>query len=172
MLEMELDGYAVVRLGLADAPAVQALYERCSDYHELEEGIPTRPGAAEHMLAALPPGKDAADKYVLGIHTPDGRLVGVLDLMRDYPEPGNWFLGLLMLDPDVRASGLGGRIYRSAAQALAGRGCTAVYLAVLEQNTAAERFWRRQGFEELGRHPYTSATGHRSRVMVMRRMLA
>lgn len=172
VLQLDLDGYTVARLGLADAPAVQVLYEQCSDYHALEEGIPTRPGAAEHLLTALPPGKQAADKYVLGIHDRAGGLVGVLDLIRDCPSPGEWWLGLLMLHPAVRASGLGGRIYRSAVRSIGGQGGTAVYLGVLEHNAAAERFWRRMGFQELRRERYTSAVGHASRVIVMRHRLA
>lgn len=172
MLELDLDGYVVARLGSDDAPAVQDLYARCSDYHVLEEGIPTRPGAAEHLLTALPPGKQPADKYVLGIYAPEGALVGVLDLIRDFPGRNEWWLGLLMLDPGARASGLGKRLYRGTTRAITGLGGTAVHLGVLEQNAAAERFWRRQGFQELRRQPYTSASGHRSRVIVMRHGLA
>lgn len=172
MLEIDLDGYRVARLGPGDAAAVQELYERCSDYHQLEEGIPTRPGAAEHLLTVLPPGKEPADKYVLGLYAPEGGLVGVLDLIRDYPRPGEWWLGLLMLDPRARASGLGSRVCRAVQRAVAARGGTSIHLGVLEHNTAAERFWRRHGFQEVRREPYTSAGGQRSRVIVMRHRLS
>jgi ribosomal protein S18 acetylase RimI-like enzyme len=171
MLELDFDEYAVARLGPADVPALQRLYERCSDYHEIEEGIPTRPGAAEHLLTELPPGKDAADKFSLGIRGADGELVGVVDLIRGYPEAHQWWVGLLMLDPEVRASGVGSRLYRAVARAVAADGGSAIYLGVLEQNAPAERFWRRHGFEELRREPYTAASGHRSRVIVMRHPL-
>ena len=42
---------------------------------------------------------------------------------------------------------------------------------VLEHNVAAERFWRRHGFAELRRQPYTARSGHASRVIVMSRPL-
>lgn len=37
-LELRVEGHSVRRLGPGDAPVLQDLYERCSDYHELEEG--------------------------------------------------------------------------------------------------------------------------------------
>jgi ribosomal protein S18 acetylase RimI-like enzyme len=53
-------------------------------------------------------------------------------------------------------------------RAIAATGGTAIHLGVLEHNTRAERFWRSLGFTELRRQPYTSASGHASRVIVMR----
>ncbi|HYR10619.1 MAG TPA: GNAT family N-acetyltransferase [Longimicrobium sp.] len=147
---------------------MQDLYERCSDYHELEEGIPTRAGAGEHLLTSLPPGKTPADKHVLGVHAPQGGLVGVLDLIHDYPGEGDWWIGLLMLDPSARAAGLGTRLFRALEGAIAAAGGTAIHLCVLEHNARAERFWRSLGFTELRRQPHTSASGHASRVIVMR----
>lgn len=171
MLELSLEGYRIERLDAGHAAALQDLYERCSDYHELEEGRPTRPGAARHLLSELPPGKVPGDKFVLGIRGPGEALVGVLDLIRDYPEERAWWLGLLMLDPGVRGRALGGRVLGAAEEALRGRGARSVYLGVLEHNVRGERFWRRRGFAELHRQAYTSATGHPSRVIVMRRDL-
>jgi RimJ/RimL family protein N-acetyltransferase len=172
MLALEISGHTVSRLSPSDVRDLQHLYERCSDYHQLEEGTPTRADAAEHLLAALPPGKDAADKYVIGVRRPDGELVGVLDLIRDYPKENDWWLGLLMLEPEARGSGLGGELCRAAMDAIAAQGGLSIFLGVLEQNTPAERFWRRQGFEELRRQPYTSASGHPSQVVVMHRAVA
>jgi GNAT superfamily N-acetyltransferase len=168
MIELHLPPYRITRLSGSDAALLQELYERCSDYHELEEGIPARPGAAEHLLTALPPGKAPADKHVLGVQAPEGSLVGVIDLIRDYPGEGDWWLGLLMLDPAARAGGLGTRLFREIQRAVAAAGGTALHIAVLEHNAPAERFWRRVGFAELRRQDYTAASGHTSRVIVMR----
>jgi GNAT superfamily N-acetyltransferase len=168
MIELDLPPYRITRLSGSDAALLQELYERCSDYHEMEEGVPTRPGAAEHLLTALPPGKSPEDKHVLGIQAPEGGLVGVVDLVRDYPAEGDWWLGLLMLDPAARAAGLGTRLFGEIERAVAAAGGTALHVAVLEHNVRAERFWRRVGFAEVRRQPYTAASGHESRVIVMR----
>lgn len=168
MLELDLPPYRSSYLDHHDAALVQDLYERCSDYHELEEGMPTRPGAGEHLLTSLPPGKTTADKHVLGLHAPEGDLVGVLDLIQDLPGEREWCLGLLMIDPTARAAGLGTRIFHALERAVAAAGGTAIYIGVLEHNARAERFWRRLGFAELRRQDYSSALGHPSRLIVMR----
>ena len=167
-----LDGFEVRRLGPGDAAEVQRLYERCTDFHQLAEGMPTRPGAGAHEIEALPPGKMSTDKFIFGVAAPDGALVGYLDLVRDYPGPGEWWIGLLMLDADVRGAGMGTRLVRGAAEWAAAGGARAILLGVLERNPRAERFWRRQGFAEVDRRPYTSDTGRASRIVVMRLALA
>ena len=172
VLELDLPPYTTARLALDDAPALQRLCERCDDYYLLEEGAPAWPTAAEHLLTNLPPGKTHADKHVIGIHAGDGMLVGVLDLIRDFPGEREWWLGFLLLDPDVRDAGLGSRVLREVVGSVAAAGGTVIHLGVLEHNAAGERFWRRHGFVEVRRQPYTSATGHLSRVIVMSRRLA
>jgi GNAT superfamily N-acetyltransferase len=169
---LAIDGVEVRRLGTDDAAAVQRLYERCTDFHELAEGMPTRPAAGAEEIEALPPGKMSTDKHVFGIVAADGELAGYVDLVRDYPGRGEWWLSLLMLDPAARGAGLGSRIVRGAAEWAAARGARALLLGVLEQNPRAERFWQRQGFAEVDRQPYTSDTGRPSRIVVMRRTLA
>jgi GNAT superfamily N-acetyltransferase len=165
-------GYAAVRLSSRDVAEVQALHERCSDYFELIEGAPTRPNSAKEDMEALPPGKEAADKLLFGIRADDGRLAGALELVRDYPGPGRWYIGLLMLDPDVRGSRLGTRIYEAARGWILAQGGHEIALAVLEQNTRAERFWRRHGFMEIARVPFVAATGLASTAIVMTQHIA
>lgn len=166
------DGYSAVRLSAADAAELQALHERCSDYFELIEGVPTRPTAAAEDLADLPPGKVLDDKFYFGIRSGDGTLVGALDLLRDYPGPGTWGIGLLMLDPAARGTGLGARIYAAAREWVAAQGGHTILLAVLEQNTPAERFWRRLGFAETARKPFVAATGFASTAIIMTQRIA
>ncbi|MFL5542497.1 MAG: GNAT family N-acetyltransferase [Longimicrobiaceae bacterium] len=171
MVDLVLLPHTAARLTLSDAPALQRLCECCSDYYLLEEAAPARPDTAERLLTALPPGKTHADKHVIGIHAPGGELVGVLDLIRDFPGERDWWIGFLLLDPAARAAGLGSRTVDEVARAVAAAGGTTIHLGVLEHNAAAERFWRRHGFAELRRQPYTAASGHPSRVIVMSRPL-
>ena len=171
MIDLDLSPHTATRLTLADVPALQRLCERCGDYYVMEEGAPAAPDTAEHLLTALPPGKTHADKYVAGIHAPGGELAGVLDLIRDFPGEHEWWIGFLLLDPAARAAGLGSRILDEVARAVSAAGGTVIQLGVLEQNVAAERFWRRHGFAELRRQPYTARSGHPSRVIVMSRPL-
>jgi GNAT superfamily N-acetyltransferase len=173
MFPLNRSRHRVRRLSRSDAASLQVLYERCTDYHEQHEGIPTRPTAAEEELSACPPGKQLSDKFALGVYSPDDVLVGYLDLMRDFPSAGEWQIGLLMLDPSQRGGGLGACVYGAAADWVASQGAHTISLGVLEEAPRAERFWRRMGFEEVSRHPYVSETGRRAgRIIFMRRRLS
>lgn len=165
---LELDGYRAKRLDPSDEAALQNLHERCSDYYELIEGGPTRPTSAQEDLTELPPGKELADKFYFGIFDTDQKLVGALEMARDLPCLGEWWLALLLLDPQVRSRGLGAQLLGAAKQWVRRQGGSAISLAVLEQNTRAERFWRKRGFIEEKRGPFTAATGLQSRAIIMR----
>ena len=170
--KMTARGLRFARLSLADAPELQALYERCTDYHMAHEGTPTRPNAGEEELTSLPPGRTAEDKFPFGIYSPDAELVGYLELFRNYPAEGEWWIGLLMLEPNARRRGLGSEIVRSASDWAARNGAQAIQLAVLENEPVARRFWEWQGFELLRRRPYQSQAEKTSHtVLVLRRVV-
>ena len=167
-----LAGYRVARLTIEDAPDVQSLYERCSDYHLAHEGTPTRPTAGEEELASLPPGRSMEDKFSFGIYAPEGELLGYIELFRNYPAESEWWIGLLMLDPKKRGRGVGRRVFRAAAGWAFANGARAIQLAVLENDPAAQRFWTRQGFEFVQRRAYESQSHKKTHtVIVMRRPL-
>jgi GNAT superfamily N-acetyltransferase len=167
-----LDGYRVARLTLSDAADVQSLYERCNDYHVAHEGTPTRATAGVEELTSTPPGRSVEDKFPFGIYAVGGELIGYLELFRDYPADGEWWIGLLMLDPKVRRRGLGSMIVRAATSWAAANGAQAIELAALEGDPAAQSFWRRQGFEFARRRSYESQAQKKCHtVLVLRRAL-
>src|SRR5215210_1891935 len=93
-------GYRFTRLNPAlDAPALQQLLEECSDYYLLHEGWPTPPDAGAYELATVPAGRSSADLYVFGMAKPAGELVGVAQVLRDYPVSREWWIALLLLKP-------------------------------------------------------------------------
>ncbi|HET7436224.1 MAG TPA: GNAT family N-acetyltransferase [Thermoanaerobaculia bacterium] len=171
MTSLAVVGYTIERVGPADAARVQPLFERCSDYMLLEEGEPTRPEAAEHSLTVVPAGRDFADKFSFIISS-DSAIIGAIDIFRDYPKPNEWWLGLLLLDPATRGRGLGSRVMDALREWLVAQDAHTLWLAVLETNPRAERFWRAQGFAETERQPFTAATGFETRVVLMKAALA
>ena len=162
-----LDGYSVKRLAADDLDDLQALHERCRDYFLLIEGGPPRPSSAEEDFSQTPPGKDQSDKFLLGIYSRGRELIAVLDLIRDHPAACDWWLGLLLLDPKSRGAGIGSRIYGAAQRWIAAQGGRVIYLAVLEQNVGAHRFWSAQGFKERRRSNFKAASGLISGSIVM-----
>jgi GNAT superfamily N-acetyltransferase len=172
-LGIEINGYYIRRFTGSDVAELQDLYERYADYHEMHEGFAIRPSAGADELAMPPPGRTLEDKFSIGIHEPDGSLNAYLDILRGYPAANEWWIGLLMLDLKVRANGLGTHIFRAAQNWVSLQGGDAIYLAVLEENKRAERFWWRQGFAELRRQAHTSETGSKkSQVIVMKYLTA
>jgi RimJ/RimL family protein N-acetyltransferase len=145
-------GFTTRQLGLEDVGLLQALLVRCSDYFHLVSNSPPPPSAASSLLTEHPDGKNLEDKSLLGFFSDSRDLIGVLDFVRDYPSRGDWWLGLLLLDPAFR-NGLGFCIYRAyetwAIQCKVHR----INLGVIDQNQGAYRFWRKIGFEPLERQP-------------------
>ncbi|GLV54774.1 N-acetyltransferase [Dictyobacter sp. S3.2.2.5] len=141
--------YAFRYLTLADTSSVQDLYERCADYVELVSGHKPESVAAQRIFTEIPAGKTYNDKLLIGIFTPDDRLIGIIDAIRDYPTTQEWYLNLLLLDPQERHRGLGEKIYHIFAEWAARQGAQTISLAVLAQNTQALRFWQRLGFETI-----------------------
>jgi ribosomal protein S18 acetylase RimI-like enzyme len=146
----ELTGCFGVRLDPSRAPELQAFYEECRDYVELITGAPPAPNEAADLLAALPRGKTHDDKFVVGLFDAPGHLVGVLDVIRDYPEEAEWYLGLLLFGPTSRGRRLGERVYRRLEDWVTAEGGRAIHLIVEEQNPRAIKFWQRMGFEVRG----------------------
>lgn len=167
---LSVPGRAAVRLDPAHPEALERLAERCGDYQVIEYGrVDSRAMAAE-VLTLSPPGHEDG-KYVWGFPAADGELEGVLDVVRDYPTPGEWFIGLLLLDPPVRGRGVGEQVLRACEAWALAHGGRALQIAVLEHNAPARRFWERQGFAETRRAPYTASSGKTSEAIVMRKAL-
>jgi hypothetical protein len=55
-------------------------------------------------------------KFLIGIFARPEELSGVLDVIRDYPTQGEWWLGVLMLEPARRGEGLCEGVCRAVEQ--------------------------------------------------------
>lgn len=143
--------YSLRYLTADDGASVQDLCERCADYLQLITGLPPGPAEAQSLYMALPEGSDYDDKALIGVFTPSDRLIGVADAVRNAPEPGEWWLGALALDPAHRSRGLGAYLYHTLALWMAALGAHAIRITVAEQNTRALVFWQRLGFVEIER---------------------
>ena len=139
------EGWTVRPLAASDVDALQALMERCDEFLSLVQGAPPSPVEAESLMAALPEGKSFDDKLVLGVEV-EQTLVGVIDLIRDYPVGGTWVLGLLLLEPVRRSNGLGAEVLSALERYVAGRGGRVLRLAIQDVNGGAKRFWQRNGY--------------------------
>ena len=133
----------VLRLEAEDGAETQSLFERCDDYYALVYGHPPGPAEVQSLFVGLPEGRIYDDKYAGGIYR-DGELAGVLDAIRNHPVPGEWALGLLLLEPAHRGDGLGRETYEGFER---WAGPSAIWIVVQDRNTRGRAFWERLGFE-------------------------
>ena len=160
--------FEAVRLTSADAPRLQRFLMECEDYFLMISGEAAGPQEAEEELLRLPPGKSLDDKVFMGLQEADGRLAGVFDVVKDYPEPGIWYLGLLLLHPAKRSQGHGEAIHAQLCACIRSQGGSAIRLGVVERNESALRFWTQRGYRELERKPFQAGRlTHTVRVMQM-----
>ena len=156
------------RIGPEHAPALQRLMERSAEFFVLVDGAPPAANAAEEEIASRAPGKTAADETFCLAEFDGDRLIAFANVIPDYPKPLEWWLGLLLIDPAERGRGLGAELHREIVSLIVEHGGTTLWLGVQAQNEAGERFWRRIGYEERKRQPYTSpTTGYQSTVILM-----
>jgi GNAT superfamily N-acetyltransferase len=139
-----------IALSEADAGHVAALYDRCTDYFLLQDGVAPTLADAHDLFIDVPPEKERHDQVILGWRDV-GDLIAVAAILRDYPQNGTWYLGFMIVDAAWRGRGLGRAIYAAVEAWAAARGAVEIRLAVLEANEAGERFWRSLGFRERRR---------------------
>ncbi|MBK7032054.1 MAG: GNAT family N-acetyltransferase [Ignavibacteria bacterium] len=129
-----------------------------------------RHNAAQYLLQNVPPSTAKEDKIVLGFHDETGLLVAICDLLRNYPSAGEWWIGLLMIDPKYRSAGLGTQILQDVVNMARAEEATALWVAPLEQNPNAQRFWERHGFVEQRTAHTTTRSGRTNTVVVRKKM--
>lgn len=150
-VETTLGSERLRELTPSDLDALQSLLERGSDYFLLHEDRPPTATEARDDWDAVPSGTPRNHKHVIGLFGPE--LVGVVDVVRDWPRAGTWIIGLLLLDPAARRRGLGARTV-SAIDAWAARsGADRLRIAVVLANAGGLKFWQALGFTEVDVHP-------------------
>lgn len=87
----------------------------------------------------------------LGVFDDMRVLRGFVELRPDRPALGDWCIELMLIDPRHRRAGLGAALVRELSTRIQEAGASRIVLHVDESNANAARFWRRQGFAEIGR---------------------
>jgi GNAT superfamily N-acetyltransferase len=158
----------LVELGAGDLPALQALFERCTAFFQLVHGAPPRPDEAARWLAEAVPGKGPEDRRTFGLRDDEERLVGAVDVVRDYPAAREFWLGTMVIEPSIRGLGLGAWFHAQLLAWIRAQGARGVQLCVQKENPGAIRFWAREGYEETG--PASSRTGEKQGEVVKMRL--
>jgi GNAT superfamily N-acetyltransferase len=147
-------------------------FERCRAYFEAIEGRSPERAVARELLTQLPPGKRPEEKQVFGFFDVQGVLIAFVDLVRDYPVEKEWIIGLFLIAPERRRSGLGRSIHQFIETHVADHGGDVLRVAVLEINEPGCRFWQGLGYYEVKRVPYPRGEEETIAIVMNRRVVA
>jgi GNAT superfamily N-acetyltransferase len=132
-----------------DAAPLQACLEGAPGYFAETEGGPAGPAAALALLGEAE--ADAQRRLLLFRARPSGPVLGLLDLLVDYPEPRVAHVALLLLREACQGRGLGREAVHALESALRAGDCRALRLSVVDESPGARAFWERMGFAAVGR---------------------
>ena len=140
--------YKVRKLNDAD---IEKIYEIMQGNPMFFQYCP--PMATAHSIAddmrALPPRTTEEDKYYVGYF--DGEtLVAVMDLIYNFPNQENVFIGFFMMNKEYQGNGIGTEIIEECSKVLVEEGYQYVRLGFTKGNPQSEHFWTKNGFARTG----------------------
>lgn len=165
-----IDGFTVRPFEEREAPHLRALFDADPEYFALADGFVADIDKLRQIRAALPPGCALDAKFLFVIAKGD-RVVGMIDIIRGYPERATWYLPLLFLAKELRGHGHGRRALHAIYAWVRAQGGTAVSVGVAEGNSLGRWLYASEGFVfKTAREP--DATEHRlRRTLVLERMV-
>lgn len=132
-----------------DINLLQELCEESEDFFVTITDNPPAKDEAKNYLEALPPDKSYDDKFALGVFDKDdNRLIGFLDIIKDYRENSRWCLATLIISPRYRGKGIGSRVLSNLENFVIRQGGNTIILVVQEQNKKGYNFWQLKGFKK------------------------
>jgi GNAT superfamily N-acetyltransferase len=150
-----------------DAAPMQLLFDEDPEYFL---GMNAREIPVEEICSALPPGRARSDRFVYALER-DGRLAGMIDLIRGYPEPHIWYLGFLFIAKEFRGKGLGRRALHALYDHVRAHGGTVLRLGVVEKNDRARWLYATEGFVFEVVREIDPAANRLARTLVLQRPL-
>lgn len=141
----------------ADLAEVHDLRLRAADFFDEVGDPPPTPATLQDSLHDVPVGYTRAHEVLFRAYR-GGRLLGYAHVLRGYAHPGQWIIGLALVDASERGAGVGRALVDAVALAARAHGARSLAAAVIVSRERALRFWRREGFSrEAKRGPLTVA---------------
>ena len=135
--------------------ALQVVHQQAADYSLKISGELPSPNSASEVFSAIPENFSYENKYVFGVWFND-ELIGVIDLLRGYPNNETAMLGLLLLKEEYQGRGFGKKSFDELRILIQSwNEITKMRISVIESNSEVLKFWHSLGFIETGvRRPY------------------
>lgn len=162
----QFPGFTVRTFSDRDIAALQACFDQDPEYFEANG----RAFPVEEVRDALPPGRTRDDKFTFTLER-DGQVEGIIDLIRGYPEPHIWHLGLIFLSKAVRGAGAGRRCLHALYDWVRAQGGSVIRLGVVEPNAKARHLYATEGFTFETMREIDPPAKRLRRTLVLRRSL-
>ncbi|MEU2427114.1 GNAT family N-acetyltransferase [Streptomyces sp. NPDC007851] len=142
-----------LRLSSGDIAGVVGLYASNPEYGRISGEYDPARVQAQQVEAELREDTGTGGFDVLLARDAEGRMVGLVSILRQHPRDGYPWIGLLMVHGDQRRKGHGRLLADLVEERLRSEGRNGVRLAVLENNPTALAFWSSLGWREIDRRP-------------------
>ncbi|KGG80336.1 hypothetical protein Y919_06930 [Caloranaerobacter azorensis H53214] len=166
IINLNGEKYIFKKLSIDNEIQVFDLLSQCDDYFYLVEGRKADESSVKELFEDLPPGKHIDDKNIFGVFYNE-KLIGIVDLVQDFPEKGEWIIGLMLLHPDERRKGLGKAIHDIIVDIANEQKAKKLRIGVVEQNEKALKYWKNIGYKEIKRTQPLKYGSKESIVIVM-----
>ena len=133
-----------------DVAALRQVLEDAPSYSYLVKGRPPLSTDAEDVFTDLPPGLSASDKLVTGFMLNE-QMVGFVDVCNGYPDVHIAYIGMLIFAEKYQGRGFGHEALTHIHTLARSWNCRTLRIAVMENNTPALTFWKKEGFGQLYR---------------------
>lgn len=113
-------------------------------FQKTKEMNPTLDSVYEDR-SSIPPNLEKKQK-IYALLEFDGKEVGVIDLLKFYPQKNTHFIGLFILDRAIHGQGYGSLIMKELENRFSQDSVDKIRLAAICENDVAMSFWKNQGF--------------------------
>lgn len=143
------NGYTIESLNKDDIKKILSLCEKCSDFYMLHDGIFPTIEDAEEIFTSLPPNNTYDDKYILGIYNSGNGLVGLIEIVKNYPIMNSWIIGLMVIEPNERSNALGRTVHDALENWARSLGAKSLRIGAIEENEKGINFWTSLGYKKI-----------------------
>ncbi|MCQ2554024.1 MAG: GNAT family N-acetyltransferase [Clostridia bacterium] len=146
--------YTARKLTESDIEDVYHLARSNVRYYRLLNEKPTRRSLT---TVVTKPDSEDHNAHFVGFYD-ETKLVAFMDMISDYPDKNNCFLGWFMVDAELQNNGVGSELFADIRASLKAQGVNRLSLGCVKENTDAIRFWEEQGFtltseeKQVGKH--------------------
>lgn len=155
-------------LQAGEVPLVQTLFDENPEYFQSVNGRNAHFNEARLEFEERPPPHLVYSRqWFLGLFDRSRELVGVAVVTSDLCAKGVWHLALFLLASRLHNTGIAGPLYAALEAWAARSGAAWLRLGVVKGNAKAERFWSKNGFEEVRTRPGVETGGRLNDVRVL-----